>query len=197
MTQGSRPPAILVTIDGTICDTRHRTALQGTAAFHAREAVLKDAAVPGSVEALRALAEEYTIVYMGFRPAAALPQTEEWLRQAGFPEGVVQAAATQTERLATVHHLSRRFAFAAGIGDRWDDNALHLELGCPSIILKEFEGDWETVRRFVPSSGSAWTTGAAASAVPRRPPRHHGDSAAGAAGKGVDPADTFRALLRR
>jgi len=148
-----RRQAVLVTIEGTICDMRHRMALRGTAAFHAREAVLKDAPVPRSVEMLRDLAKEFTIVYLGFRPAAALPQTEEWLHQAGFPEGLVQAAATQKERLDSVRHLSRRFEFAAGIGDRWDDNELHLDLGCPSIILKEFEGNWETVRRFIPSGG--------------------------------------------
>jgi len=162
----SRARAILITIEGTICDTRHRAALQGSAAFHAREAILKDLPVPGSVEALRDLAKEYTIIYLGFRPASALPQTEEWLRRAGFPEGLVQAAATQRERLDTMRHLSRRFAVAAGIGDRWDDNALHLELGCPSIILKEFEGEWATVRRFVPSGGAAAAQAAAPAAVP-------------------------------
>jgi predicted O-methyltransferase YrrM len=159
--EGGRAPAVLVTIDGTICDTRHRMALRGTAAFHAPEGILKDLPVPGSVEGLRELAKQYTIIYLGFRPAAALPQTEEWLRRAGFPDGLVQAAATQAERLDTVRHLSRRFAFAAGIGDRWDDNALHLELGCPSIILKEFEGDWQTVRRFIASGGSPAADGVA------------------------------------
>jgi len=139
---------------------RHRLTLRETPAFHAREAMLKDVPVGGSVEVLRELAKEYTIVYLGFRPAASLPQTEEWLAQAGFPEGLVQAAATQAERVEAVRHLSRRFAFAAGIGDRWDDNELHLEMGCPSIILEEFEGKWETVRRFVPASGRAATSGA-------------------------------------
>ncbi|MGH2452387.1 MAG: class I SAM-dependent methyltransferase [bacterium] len=152
---GERRRAVLVTIDGTICDMRHRLTLRETPAFHAREAILKDVPVGGSVEVLRELAKEYTIVYLGFRPAAALPQTEEWLAQAGFPEGLVQAAATQAERVETVRHLSRRFEFAAGIGDRWDDNELHREMGCPSIILEEFEGKWETVRRFVLASGGA------------------------------------------
>jgi predicted O-methyltransferase YrrM len=150
-----RRQAVLVTIEGTICDMRHRVALRGTPAFHAREAILKDVPVPGSIEALRDLAKEYTIIYLGFRPAAALPQTEDWLRQAGFPEGLVQAAATQSERLDTVRHLGRRFEFAAGIGDRWDDNELHLDLGCPSIILKEYEGNWDPVRRVIDASGRA------------------------------------------
>ncbi len=27
-----------------------------------------------------------------------------------------------------------------GIGDRWDDNELHLQIGCMSIILEEYKG---------------------------------------------------------
>ena len=65
----------------------------------------------------------------------------------GFPKGPVYLAPTQEERLALVEDLCQRFDFIAGIGDRWDDNELHLEIGCLSIILKEFEGNWDTVRK--------------------------------------------------
>jgi len=41
--------------------------------------------------------------------------------------------------------MKERFDFLAGIGDRWDDNELHSEIGCLSIILQEYEGKWETV----------------------------------------------------
>lgn len=43
--------------------------------------------------------------------------------------------------------LKKRFVFRAGIGDRWDDNELHLELGCQSFILKEWSPDWDVVRK--------------------------------------------------
>jgi hypothetical protein len=139
--------AVLVFIDGTICDARHRYALRETPDFYSPVQMLRDAAVPGSVEFLRDLARRYSLVYMGARPAATLPQTQEWLARNGFPPGPVYLAPTQEERLAIARALRGRFTFAAGIGDRWDDNELHLEIGCLSIILKEHEGNWETARR--------------------------------------------------
>ena len=134
-------------IDGTICDTRPRHHLIGKPDFYKREEVLKDRPVPGSVQCLRELTQRYQIVYLGARPASALAHTEEWLATMGFPKGPVYLAPTQAERLALVRDLRQRYDFAAGIGDRWDDNELHLEIGCLSIILKEHEGNWDAPRR--------------------------------------------------
>ena len=140
--------AVLVFIDGTICDTRPRHHLGiGMPNFYKREEILKDLAVPGSVQCLQELAQRYEIIYMGARPASTLPYTEEWLQMMGFPEGHVCLARSHKERLALMRDLRENFDFAAGIGDRWDDNELHLEIGCKSIILKEFEGNWEVVRK--------------------------------------------------
>ncbi len=139
--------AVLVFVDGTICDARPRYRLMGTPDFYAREEMLKDLAVPGSVQCLQELAQRYEIVYIGARPASAIPATAEWLATKGFPKGPVYLAPTQEERLNLVRDLHGRRDFAAGIGDRWDDNELHLEIGCLSIILKEHEGNWNTVRR--------------------------------------------------
>jgi len=142
--------AVLVFIDGTICDGCHRHHLGiGTPNFYRPEAVLKDRAVPGSVGCLQELARKYQIVYIGARPVSSLPQTEEWLARAGFPKGPVYVAPTQKERLALVRQLRQRYDFAAGVGDRWDDNELHLEIGCLSIILAEYAGNWDTVRRYL------------------------------------------------
>ncbi|HIJ64801.1 MAG TPA: hypothetical protein HPP77_02535, partial [Candidatus Hydrogenedentes bacterium] len=49
--------------------------------------------------------------------------------------------------LAIARDLRETFDFLAGIGDRWDDNELHLEIGCLSIIAKEHEGNWDIVRK--------------------------------------------------
>ena len=150
--------AVLVFIDGTICDERHRHHLGiGTPDFYRPEAVLKDRAVPGSVGCLQELARKYQIVYMGARPVSSLPQTEEWLAGAGFPSGSVYLAPTQKERLALARQLRQRYSFAAGVGDRWDDNELHLEIGCLSIILAEYAGNWDTVRRHL--LGTEWGGG--------------------------------------
>lgn len=139
--------AVLMFIDGTICDRRPQLHLVGTPEFYEREAILKDVTVPGSVRCLQELAQKYEIVYIGARPATALPYTKEWLQMMEFPKGPVYLARTQQERLALVRDLRGRFDFIAGIGDRWDDNELHLEIGCLSIILKEHEGNWDTVRK--------------------------------------------------
>ncbi|CAG0929335.1 hypothetical protein TFLX_01262 [Thermoflexales bacterium] len=143
-----RVKAILVFVDGTICDARQRYPLGlGTPEFYRREELLKDSAVPGSSQCLRELARHYEIVYIGARPAFTLPFTEEWLAALGFPSGPVYLGETQAERLVLVKELRDKFNFVAGIGDRWDDNELHLEIGCLSIILQEHAGDWASVPR--------------------------------------------------
>lgn len=139
--------SILVFIDGTICDTQHRHHLRDTPDFYSRESILADQLVPGSTECLVKLAEQYEIVYIGSRPSYTLIDTEEWLEINRFPEGFLFLAEYQDERLEMVRQLSGRHDFIAGIGDRWDDNVLHTELGCLSIILREYRGDWENVSR--------------------------------------------------
>ena len=141
---------VLVFIDGTICDTRHRHHLGvGTPGYYRREELLKDIPVPGSVECMRELAHRYHLVYLGARPATTQLDTEEWLRTMGFPAGPVYLARTSKQRLRLMEGLQSKFQFVAGIGDRWDDNECHLAIGCLSIILKEFEGNWATVRKYL------------------------------------------------
>ncbi len=67
------------------------------------------------------------------------------MRRMGFPKGQVYLGETQAERLALVRDLRKKFDFIADIGDRWDDNELHSEIACLSIILREHEGDWDSV----------------------------------------------------
>lgn len=137
--------AILVFIDGTICDDRDRHHLLGTAAFHEKKWILEDLPVPGSVECLQKLAAVYKIVYIGARPIKAQTATQEWLRSKSFPEGAVVLGENLADRLKIVKQLKNGYQFIAGIGDRWDDNALHAELGCLSLVLEEYAGDWHAV----------------------------------------------------
>ncbi len=116
---------------------------------------MKDLPVPGAVQCLQELAERYQTVYIGARPTSTLPYTEEWLAAMGFPQGPLYLAPTQEERLALARDLRAQYDFAAGIGDRWDDNELHLEIGCTSIILKEYEGNWDSVRKHLLGSRAA------------------------------------------
>jgi NADH-quinone oxidoreductase subunit D len=139
--------AVLVFIDGVLCDWQAREQLQGTPDFYKRENVVKDRPNAGSVRCMQELARRYQLVYIGARPESAKAVTEDWLAAAGFPKGPVFVAGTQAERLALVRQLKEQFNFVAGIGTRWSDNELHLEIGCPSIILKEFEANWDIVRK--------------------------------------------------
>jgi Ni,Fe-hydrogenase III component G len=81
------------------------------------------------------------------RPETAKAATEEWLSAMNFPKGPLFVGQTPADRLALAPTLRGQFEFEAGLGAHWDDNELHLELGCKSIILKEPEVDWEIVRK--------------------------------------------------
>lgn len=137
--------AILVFIDGTTCDTRPRHSLIGTPDFYRRDRMLEDRAVQGSIKCLNELAQRYEIVYIGARPDSTRQYTEEWLEKMGYPKGALYLAESQKDRLSLIKEMDGRFDFIAGIGDRWDDNELHSEIGCLSIILQEYEGGWDTV----------------------------------------------------
>lgn len=48
-----------------------------------------------------------------------------------------------------VASLKTHYDFVAGIGDKWDDNKLHLELGCQSFILQEYSPNWCIVKKYL------------------------------------------------
>ncbi len=140
---------ILVFIDGTICDDRHRLYLYGTSEFNKADNVLNDVAVIGSVECLNELNEQFNIIYIGARSEQMKEVTLEWLKKTGFPNGQVYLSEKKEDRLEIAKVLSKKYNIVAGIGDRWDDNELHLEIGCISIILEEYKGNWNIVRRYL------------------------------------------------
>jgi hypothetical protein len=142
--------SILIFIDGTICDTRHRHHLFNLPnEFNKLEHIINDKAVPNSVKTIKDLAKRYNIIYMGARPNSTTQATKKWLYKEGFPMGEIYLAETQDDRLRITNQLKNKYDFIAGIGDRFDDNELHLNLGCLSIILKEFEGEWNHVCEYI------------------------------------------------
>jgi uncharacterized HAD superfamily protein len=138
---------ILVFIDGTICDDRHRLHLYGTSDFNNDANILNDISVIGSIKCLSELNEHYNIIYIGARPELLKKVTLKWITQKGFPKGDVFLADNQNDRLKIAKALSEKYDIVAGIGDRWDDNELHLEIGCMSIILEEYSGNWDVVKK--------------------------------------------------
>jgi len=141
--------SVLVFIDGTVCDLQHRHNLKGTSDFENENEIMKDTAVGESVACMNELAEKYDLVYIGARSKSTVGITRKWLTHNGFPDGIVIIGSNQHERMVSVKELKDKIHFIAGIGDRWDDNELHLELGCMSIILEEYNCNWNTVRKYI------------------------------------------------
>jgi hypothetical protein len=141
--------SILIFIDGTICDTRHRNHLFGTPELDSENNILGDSPTPGSVEYMRELSKKFNLIYIGARPSSLINITKKWLNKAGFPDGDVYLGKNQQERMQIATELKTRNNFIAGIGDRWDDNELHLAIGCRSFILKEYEPNWDTIRKYL------------------------------------------------
>jgi soluble P-type ATPase len=105
--------------------------------------------VGDGVACMNELYQKYDIVYIGARSENTVDITAKWLNANGFPDGKVVVGSSQKNRLAAVKEMKKEAKFVAGIGDRWDDNELHLELGCMSIILEEYNCNWNTVRKYV------------------------------------------------
>lgn len=141
--------AILVFIDGTTCDMRHRIPVQGKDEFFSNKSIMKDIPTIGSVECMNELAKDYHLVYIGARPDKYNEITKKWYLANGFPDGEVYCGKNQTERMNIAKELKKKYEFYAGIGDRWDDNELHLELGAKSFILQEWTPNWDTVRKYI------------------------------------------------
>ena len=139
----------LIFIDGTICDDRHRINLYGTAEFYAEENVMNDKPVADSARFVNELVERYRIIYIGARPESMLSITHKWLDINGFPEGKVFLAIEQSDRIKIAESVLADENIVLGIGDRWDDNQLHLILGCKSFIVKEYQGDFEFIKRYI------------------------------------------------
>lgn len=145
---------VLVFIDGTICDLTHRHDLKGTPNFENENEIMKDSVVSDGVTCMNELAQKYDLVYIGARSKNTLDITKKWLKANGFPDGIVVIGSNQNERMSIVKELKNEIHFIAGIGDRWDDNELHLELGCMSIILQEYNCNWNTVRKYLLNNGA-------------------------------------------
>lgn len=141
--------SILVFIDGTICDDRHRLNLLGKQEFNSYDNIMKDIPVIGSVEFLKQISLEYNIIYISARLPELYDVTSKWLETQGYPKGKLYLASTQYERLRIIEHELLNQNIEVGIGDRWDDNQLHLMLGCKSIIVQEYNADWDFVKKYI------------------------------------------------
>ena len=68
------PDALLMFIEGTICDTRHRHGLIGLPGFHDRELMRADTRVQKGAACLQELACACGVLYIGARPTTVLEE---------------------------------------------------------------------------------------------------------------------------
>ena len=109
-----------------------------------------------SVEFVDELAQRYNIIYIGVRSEKILFITQKRLHTNGFPDGKVFLAAGQSMRLKIAESILLNESIVLGIGDRWDDNQLHLILGCKSIIAREYCGDFDLKKNMCKDIGLAF-----------------------------------------
>jgi hypothetical protein len=127
--------AILIFIDGTRCDTRHRHHLLGTSDFYSEYEILKDLPTPSSINCIKELSKKYKIIYIGARPECYEDITKIWINKTGFPDGEIYLAESQNERLKIAKTLKEQYNIIAGIGDSWDDNEINqAEMGASSSV---------------------------------------------------------------
>ena len=100
--------AILVFLDGTVCDMRHRIPLKGKDDFFSEGNILKDIPTKGSIELMNELVKNFYLVYIGARPEEYVQVTRKWLKNVGFPEGDVYLGKNQKERMKIVIDLKQK-----------------------------------------------------------------------------------------
>ncbi|MFR6330909.1 MAG: hypothetical protein ACLUOI_20315 [Eisenbergiella sp.] len=102
--------AVLIFIDGTICDMRHRYQLWGRKISRRKTGQRQ----PTRQWCLNELAEVYELVYRS-QTDIYTDATHKWLLDAGFG-GKVYLGSSQQERLDIVKELKKRFVFGAESG---------------------------------------------------------------------------------
>ncbi len=102
--------AVLIAVDGILCDWRQRQHLSGAPEFFKREVMMKDAPTPESVRCLQELSQRYKLVYLTARPEAVKAATEEWLNTMNFPKGPLFLGTTPADRLALAPALREQLS---------------------------------------------------------------------------------------
>jgi len=128
----SNAPLAVVDLDKTVVASGFHTVLIGEAAPMA-----------GSVDVLKRLTGQYTLVYLTHRPDAFGPKSKRWLRQQGFPAGPVLLSTaggflrgSGTYKSEALAQLKRRFEkIEIGIGDKISDAQAYHANGLKAFLI--------------------------------------------------------------
>lgn len=137
--QGNGRPFLVIDIDNTLCRTR----LLGAMFLNASHRV----PARGAAETLRALSDRYEFIYLTGRDDSEINVTRRWLRDRGFPHGLILArdlklATLSSERFKTAalaELLRLSFRIRAGIGNRDEDARALMANGIPAILFHSRE----------------------------------------------------------
>jgi hypothetical protein len=156
MTIPHEHPALLVFVDGVLCDSRHRQAYAGTPRCNWPTMLLKDRPAPGAKACLETLAERFRLVYILARPPKALGPSCRWLAEQGFPGGLVLIGETIADRARTVTRAREEFGYeiVASIGTSETEAKILKRLGLTSLVGEEFAPNFGVVSKFF--TGPAW-----------------------------------------
>lgn len=108
----------------------------------------------GSVEVIRRLAEEHTIIYLTHRPDLFGPKSKSWLTEQGYPPGPVLLASiggflagSGEYKTRELERLQDRFTnIRAGFGDKVSDAAAYHARGLRSFLIVPIPDAAEDVR---------------------------------------------------
>jgi len=105
--------------------------------------------MPRSMEVMRKLAKDFTIIYLTHRADVLGPKTKAWLRDFGYPRGPLLSASirevfehSESYKTAVLEGLRRRFCGRAiGIGDKVSDAIAYERSGMEPYLLLNIPPD--------------------------------------------------------
>lgn len=100
-----------------------------------------------SLDVMRRLAGDYTIVYLTIRPSIFGPKSKHWLAEHGYPPAPLLLSGgggfvggQQKYRLAMIAKIQSRFTnLRIGIGDKVDDGLAYSQAGMRALVVLEVE----------------------------------------------------------
>jgi len=125
-------PLAVVDLDKTVVASGFQTVLLGN-----------PEPMEGSVDVLKRLADDHTIIYLTHRPDYFGPKSKDWLKAQGFPRGPVLLSSVESFRKGSgtyksdmIKTLKARFSrVELGIGDKFSDVQAYHDNGMKAILI--------------------------------------------------------------
>ncbi|MBM3267626.1 MAG: hypothetical protein FJZ01_08260 [Candidatus Sericytochromatia bacterium] len=153
MTRKDNTPAILIHVDGLICDYRQRQVAAETPNYWWPSKLLDDDPVEGALDLLWDLSKIFRLAYLLARPhkSKVFQASIAWLVEQAFPGGYVLIGETPDDRVRTVTDAKDEFGvnIVLAVGTDNEEAKVLRRLGIATVSLKAFEPDFGKVRKFI------------------------------------------------